>query len=614
MARSPAAADERPRPSAAVQIFESWGIATLGDLVALPAADLASRLGRRGSALQRLARGLDARPFVPDSETPRYLERLELEWPIDELEPLSFVLARLLDPLSAALERADRGAAAVHLDLRLTDRSTDARVLQLPAPMRDARVLRTLLLLDLESHPPSAAIDIVSIEVDPAPARITQFSLLERALPSPETLTTLTARLSALIGESRVGAPALVDTHRPGAFEMRQFQPESAARENTDQPAPDTGVGRADAVMRRQRVPPAIRVNVERGRPVFLSASRRGMPSGAVTQAAGPWQDVGRMVWGELESRRMGRRAEERRHLSHLSGSFDGALVFGWRVRLTVIVYIELHASSAFSFLDGASLPEALVARAVELGYPALALLNRDGVYGAPRFHMAAKKAGLKAIIGAELTVASRGSRPEARGPEDRISNRDRRSSNLGPRTSDLGPRTSESIFKLPVLIESQEGYRNLCRLLTKMKLRAPKGEGALALDDLDGATSGLIVLAGRTMLSGVRFGVGGLVDRLVGLFGRDRTYIELQRHLLRDEEADNHALRDLAAAFHVPIVATNGVRFAQPADRPLYDVLTCIRHKTTVERAGRRLSCNAERYLKDPDQMARLFIRRSSD
>jgi error-prone DNA polymerase len=297
----------------------------------------------------------------------------------------------------------------------------------------------------------------------------------------------------------------------------------------------------------------------------------------------------------------MGRRAEERRHLPHLSGSFDGVLVFGWRVRLTVIVYIELHASSAFSFLDGASLPEALVARAVELGYPALALLDRDGVYGAPRFHLAAKKAGLKAIIGAELTVASRGSRPEARGPEDRISNRERRSSNLGPRTS-------ESIFKLPVLIESQEGYRNLCRLLTKMKLRAPKGEGALALDDLDGATSGLIVLAGRTMLSGARFGVGGLVDRLVGLFGRDRTYIELQRHLLRDEEADNHALRDLAAAFHVPIVATNGVRFAQPADRPLYDVLTCIRHKTTVERAGRRLSCNAERYLKDPDQMARLF------
>jgi error-prone DNA polymerase len=250
-------------------------------------------------------------------------------------------------------------------------------------------------------------------------------------------------------------------------------------------------------------------------------------------------------------------------------------------------VYIELHASSAFSFLDGASLPEALVDRAVALGYPAFALLDRDGVYGAPRVHLAAKKAGIRAIIGAELTVA-----------------------------------LADSVFRLPVLIESQQGYRNLCRLLTTMKMRAPvpgspprtparwggKGEGALTLDDLDGATVGLIALGGRAMLHTARFGVGGLIDRLVGLFGRDRTYLELQRHLLRDEETGNHTLRDLAAAFHVPIVATNGVRFAEPSDRALYDVLTCIRHKTTIERAGRRLSWNAERYLKSPAQMARLF------
>ena len=122
---------DRARP---YETFERWGIATLGDLAALPAADLSSRLGRRGVALQRLARGLDPRPFVPDADTPRFIGRLELEWPIDALEPLSFVFARLLDPLSPALERADRGAAAIRLDLRLTDRSTHARVLQLPAP------------------------------------------------------------------------------------------------------------------------------------------------------------------------------------------------------------------------------------------------------------------------------------------------------------------------------------------------------------------------------------------------------------------------------------------------------------------------------------------------
>ena len=238
-------------------------------------------------------------------------------------------------------------------------------------------------------------------------------------------------------------------------------------------------------------------------------------------------------------------------------------------------MYVELHAASAFSFLDGASLPEALVERAAELGYPALALLDRDGVYGAPRFHLAAKRAGIRAIIGAELT---------------------------------MGIGTGASVFRLPVLVESREGYQNLCRLVTRMKLRSPKGEGALAIEELDGRVAGLVALVGRPALSGPRFGVGGLVDRIVGTFGARNVCIEVQRHLLRDEGADNEMLVDLASAFHVPVIATNGVRFAAPANRPLYDVLTCIRHKTTLDRAGRRLSWNAERYLKGPDAMSRLF------
>src|SRR5437764_7806147 len=127
----------------------------------------------------------------------------------------------------------------------------------------------------------------------------------------------------------------------------------------------------------------------------------------------------------------------------------------------------------------------------------------------------------------------------------------------------------------LPFRCESQEGYRNLCRLITRMKMRAPKGEGALALDELDGFTGGLVALAGRAALAHERFGVGGLLDRIVGVFGRDRVYVELQRHFRREEEADVRTLADLAAAFRVPVVATNGVRFATPADRPLLDVLT---------------------------------------
>ncbi len=260
-------------------------------------------------------------------------------------------------------------------------------------------------------------------------------------------------------------------------------------------------------------------------------------------------------------------------------------------------MYVELHASSAFSFLDGASLPEALVERAAALGYSAVALLDRDGLYGAPRFHLAAKRAGLRAIVGTELTIAATRSSPTAARQEGRPADGGLRAAACEPR-----------LFTLPVLIESQEGYRNLSRLVTRMKLRAAKGEGALSLDEIDGHAAGLVALAGRSAINGPRFGVGGLVDRLVGIFGASNLYIELQRHLLRDQESDNQALLDLASAFHVPVVATNGVRFAAPADRPLYDVLTCIRHKTTLESAGRKLSWNAERYLKAPDAMARLF------
>jgi error-prone DNA polymerase len=278
--------------------------------------------------------------------------------------------------------------------------------------------------------------------------------------------------------------------------------------------------------------------------------------------------------------------------------------------------YIELHAASAFSFLQGASLPEALVDRAAELGYSALALLDRDGVYGAPRFHKAATAAGIKPIIGAELTIAGAG----------------------------------EAGQTIPVLCESADGYKNICRLITRMKMRADapgspprtppphragmrdgdpgppphragvrdgdpgparwggKSEGALTLDELDGHTCGLIALAGRAALDARRHGVGGLLDRLVGVFGRGNVYVELQRHLRRDEERDAEALVALASAFGVPTIATNGVRFATRAERPLFDVLTCIHHHTTVAEAGRRLTPNAERYLKPAGEMAELF------
>ena len=261
---------------------------------------------------------------------------------------------------------------------------------------------------------------------------------------------------------------------------------------------------------------------------------------------------------------------------------------------MSSVAYIELHTSSAFSFLRAASTPETLVERAATLGYPAVALLDRDGVSGAPRFHKAALAAGLRPLIGAELTLTGK---LEVR--SEKSEGKRRSSSNFSPLTSH---------FHLPVLVSSQEGWRNLCRLLSRMKLRAPKGEGALAIDELDGFTTGLIALPGRALLSAECYGVGGLLDRIVGTFGRANTYVALQRHLQRDQEDDNDALVCLAEAFRVPLLATGGVCFATPEERPLFDVLTSIREHVPLHRAGRRLAANAERYLKPPAQMARLF------
>jgi protein ImuB len=272
----------------AFDVLRVWGLTTIGEFASLPAPGLSERMGQSGLALQRIACGLDPAPLVPDPGVPRFMQSIELEWPIEQLEALSFVLARLFEPLSTSLERADRGAAAIRVDLRLTDRTTHARLLQLPAAMRDPRVLRTLVLLDLESHPPAAAIDIVTIEVDPAPSRIIQYSLLERARPSAETVATLTARLNALVGESRSGSPIVLDTHRPDGFEMRPL-----GTLNFFAGGHPEKVECPHFLLRRFRPPIAIRVAVDRGRPVSVAIDRRGMPGGRVEHAAGPWRTSG---------------------------------------------------------------------------------------------------------------------------------------------------------------------------------------------------------------------------------------------------------------------------------------------------------------------------------
>jgi nucleotidyltransferase/DNA polymerase involved in DNA repair len=342
--------------------FKRWGLNTLGELAALPQADLTSRFGRQALVWQAIARGEDVRPLVPTLEDERFEASLDLEWPIDGLEPLSFVLTRLLEPLSTRLERRDRGTAVLHVILRLVTREPYARRLELPSPMRDVRTLRTLALLDLESHPPGGAIDRVTVVIDPTPGRILQHTLFTRAHPTPEQLSTLLARLAALMGQDRLGAPAVVDSYRPDAFAMVPFPTEHdnqrrargtrdrddqrrtrgehdrqdhsagsalnvvtaedhdqrgtrGTRRASDQQNSASSAGSALNVvtvddhvvvsaLRRCRQPVPARVAVQEGTPVRVTTDRRGFVGGTVVTCVGPWRSSGN--WWESGSGRSG--------------------------------------------------------------------------------------------------------------------------------------------------------------------------------------------------------------------------------------------------------------------------------------------------------------------
>jgi protein ImuB len=314
-----------PKPEALSlePVCKRWGLRTLGELAALPPADLSARLGQHALVWQAFARGEDTAPLVPTLPEERFESSLELEWPVEDLEPLSFVLTRLLEPLSARLERRDRAATILHLELRLvTNPSTGAgephaRHLQLPSPIRDVRSLRTLLLLDLESHPPPAAVDRVTIRIDPTPGRIVQHTLFTRAHPTPEQLSTLLARLGALMGQDRIGAPATVDSHRPGAFRMEPFATDHDHDQRRNRPSHSLKAGRnrretylensvsensagsassaliVVSALRRCRQPVPARAAIEAGRPTRLTTDRRGFAGGRVVAGTGPWRTSG---------------------------------------------------------------------------------------------------------------------------------------------------------------------------------------------------------------------------------------------------------------------------------------------------------------------------------
>ena len=266
-------------------------------------------------------------------------------------------------------------------------------------------------------------------------------------------------------------------------------------------------------------------------------------------------------------------------------------------------MYIELHARSAFSFLEGASVPEELAEVCAQHQMPAMALLDRDGVYGSPRFHLAAKKLKLKAHIGAEVT-------------------------------SLIGRVSTSNLPRLPLLCASRGGYQNLCRLITRTKLRAPKypihlpqsgtltnkdtllqSQATASLADLAEHAGGLICLTGgdegplaQALQAGGMQSGRQLLEQLISLYGRGNVYVELQRHYHRAQEVRNQACVELARSLSLPLLATQGAQYAKPEERQILDVFACIRNHCTLDTAGRLLARNGERYLKTPDVMLRLF------
>ncbi len=235
--------------------------------------------------------------------------------------------------------------------------------------------------------------------------------------------------------------------------------------------------------------------------------------------------------------------------------------------------YVELRARSAFSFLEGASNPEELVERAATLDYPSLALADRGGVYGAPRFHRAARQAGIRAILGAELEVQR-----EA---------------------------TSDAADSLLLLVESPRGWRRLCRLLTLGHHGRAKGECRVAWTQIEEYARDLTVLIrGDERLS------PALLDRARAAFGNDpgRLWVDVSRHMERRTEPMCRRAAAIAETAGVPVVASGDVRCATPQGRALLDALTCLRWKTTLDAAGRRLLPNGERYLQSRQTMAARF------
>jgi error-prone DNA polymerase len=258
--------------------------------------------------------------------------------------------------------------------------------------------------------------------------------------------------------------------------------------------------------------------------------------------------------------------------------------------------YVELHGASAFSFLEAASQPESLIERAVEVQMPAMALVDHNGVYGSARFHTSAQRNNIRAHVGAEISVL-----------------------NFGPRLTPpawLPHQHKDEPARIPLLCESRQGYQNLCQLITRFKIReAKKGNGAATFKDLSEYTSGLVCLTGgeegplaAALARGGEAAGRETVEHLTRIFGHGNVYVEVQRHQEREEEWRNQAAIRIARSLGLPVIATNGIRYATAYEREIQDLFTAIRHHVELDQAGRLLALNSQRHIRTAREMTALF------
>jgi protein ImuB len=249
-----------------LETLERWGIRRFHELASLPPLGIAERLGEEGLRLRALARGEAERKLLVIEDPLCFEDQIELEYPVELLEPLAFLLARLINGLATRLE----------------DRSVHERTLRLPVPSLDTKAFLKLMQLDLEAHPPAAPVVHLWMWVNPVKPQAAQNGLFIPVAPEPVKLELTVARIQAIVGEGRVGAPELLNTHRPDALRLRQMTPSVASRTQT--PA---GTGLA---LRLYRPPYEAQVALASGQPGYVAAGRI---RGKVLEYAGPWRTSG---------------------------------------------------------------------------------------------------------------------------------------------------------------------------------------------------------------------------------------------------------------------------------------------------------------------------------